>query len=97
MRLIDADKVIAKAEFISDITPQGVITDRVMISYNNITTEPTVEAIPIEYIMAQIEMYDGLSDICDDSWGDIYNTFSQLLRSLIAPWRKDMGDKGERK
>lgn len=79
MRLIDADKL--------------PIDDYKYIHRHTIIIAPTVEAIPIDYIKEQIEMYDGLSDICDDRWGDIYHTFSQVLRGLIVHWRKDVGER----
>ena len=64
-----------------------------IVGYVDLRDCPTVEAIPIDYIKEQIEMYDGLSDIRDDRWGDIYHTFSQVLRGLIAHWRKDVGER----
>lgn len=88
MRLIDADKVRYKLWGFECYTGN----DEAPYEYadNIIDDAPTVDAIPIDYIKEQIEMYDGLSNIRDDRWGDIYHTFSQLLRGLIAHWRKDM-------
>ena len=82
MRLIDADELKK-----NNRTALG----NVVVTEKDIDNEPTVDAIPIDYIKEQIEMYDELSDIRDDRWGDIYHTFSQLLRGLIAHWRKDNG------
>lgn len=48
MRLIDVDKLMFKMEFVSDMSPKGLIKDRVMVSYDNINEAPTVEAVPIE-------------------------------------------------
>ena len=84
MRLIDADKLHYKKVCCDENYKLTVV-----VFAKEIDKAPLVDAIPIDYIKEQIEMYDGLSDIRDDRWGDIYHTFSQLLRGLIAHWRKD--------
>lgn len=84
MRLIDADKLHYKRVLLNDCTQSAVV-----VFAKEIDKAKKIKAIPIEWIEGQIKMYDELSDIKDDRWGDIYHTFAQLLRGTIAHWRKD--------
>ena len=77
MRLIDADKIMMKMEFVSDITPpKGLIKDRVMVSYDNVEEAPTVEAIPIEWLEKCKDRYILCCTIIDD---------------IIEEWREQNG------
>ncbi len=49
MRLIDADKL--KYYTVNDLQPDKMVVSRMMVSSEAINAEPTVEAIPVEWIL----------------------------------------------
>ena len=88
--MLTCDMSISRDPEHQDVTPDYYGKDAEDLYYAIVCVEKYIKnAIPVEWIEGQIKMYDELSDIKDDRWGDIYHTFAQLLRGTIAHWRKE--------
>lgn len=77
MRLIDANRLRIKCHTVNDLQPDKFVVSRMMVSSEAIDTEPTVKAIPIEWIEMFIQKYK----ICGD---EEY----KLFHFMLTEWKK---------
>ena len=85
MRLIDADRLL-KPSF-TDMFDKPVKMD--MFSRYAIESQPTVEAIPIEFIKQLIEKFD-----CERG-NAIKDTFAHILTGLLEFWEFEQEKENE--
>ena len=97
MRLIDADKLRIKCHTVNDLQPDKFVVSRMMVSSEVIDAEPTVEAIPIEYIKniinANLYLWEQTKERMFIDQGVVrvinYSMTAQILSELIDRWEKE--------
>lgn len=97
MRLIDADKLRIKCHTVNDLQPDKFVVSRMMVSSEAIDTEPTVKAVPIEWIKNIISANKYLWEkskermFIDQGVVTIvnYSLTAQILSELIDRWERE--------
>lgn len=77
MRLIDADKLRMKCHTVNDLQPDKFVVSRMMVSGEVIDAEPTIKAIPIEWVKKFRNQFE--------TTDDYYNVIDYMLQL----WEKE--------